>query len=115
MLTCFISLCTTYCTGMEGFHKLECKIGSEMSVTDTIFGMWEIAVKQTMFTLETEAEPTNNGSSSNLYLKSGLYTLTNNIRSFYSPTNLVHRLTILITISTIQYNILFQLGSLKGQ
>jgi hypothetical protein len=50
-------------------------------VTDTIFGMWEIAVKQTMFTLETEAEQTNNGSSSNLYLKSGLYTLTNNISS----------------------------------
>jgi hypothetical protein len=43
--------------------------------------MWEIAVKQTMFTLETEVEQTNNGSSSNLYLKSGLYTLTNNISS----------------------------------
>ena len=54
-----------------------------MSVTDTIFGMWEIAVKQTMFTLELEAEPTNNGSS-NLYLKSALYTLTNNIRNFYT-------------------------------
>jgi hypothetical protein len=51
-------------------------------VTDAIFGMWEIDVKQTMFTLETEVEQTNNGSSSNLYVKSGLYTLTNNILSF---------------------------------